>query len=86
MRAAAIDRFDGPAVLKLHSLPVPDLAADEVLIAVNTAGAAGWDAEIRAGWYPGRKPKFPLVLGTDGFPGRQLRRQEVPAQFYCGNS
>src|SRR4051812_1270921 len=66
MRAAAIDRFGSPAVLKLRSLPVPDLAADEVLIAVNTAGVGGWDAEIRAGWWPEGRPRFPVVLGTDG--------------------
>jgi NADPH:quinone reductase len=66
MRAAAIDRFGGPAVLKLRSLPVPDLAADEVLIAVNTAGVGSWDAEIRAGWWPEGRPRFPVVLGTDG--------------------
>jgi NADPH2:quinone reductase len=66
MRAVAIDRFGGPAVLKLHELPVPIPDANEVLIAVHTAGVGGWDADIRAGWWPFGRPRFPIVLGTDG--------------------
>jgi NADPH2:quinone reductase len=66
MRAAAIDRYGGPEVLTIHVLPVPKLDAGEVLIAVHTAGVGGWDADIRAGWSPGGRPHFPLVLGTDG--------------------
>jgi NADPH:quinone reductase-like Zn-dependent oxidoreductase len=67
MRAAALDRFGGPKVLKLHVLPVPAVGPDEVLIAVHTAGVGGWDADMRDGWSPGGgRPQFPLVLGTDG--------------------
>src|SRR5690349_18397954 len=67
MRAAAIDRFGEPDVLKIHELPVPEVGPTEVLIAVHTAGVASWDAEMRDGWWPEKKrPRFPLVLGTDG--------------------
>jgi NADPH:quinone reductase-like Zn-dependent oxidoreductase len=67
MRAAAIDRFGGPEVLTLHILPVPEIDAGEVLIAVHTAGVGRWDADMREGWSPdGKRPRFPLVLGTDG--------------------
>ncbi len=66
MRAAAIDRFGNPAVLTLRHLPVPSIEANEVLIAVDTAGVAQWDADMRTGWWPGRHPPFPLILGTDG--------------------
>lgn len=66
MRAAAIDRFGGPEVLTLHTVPVPEVDANEVLIAVDTAGIGSWDADIRAGWFPEGEPRFPLVLGTDG--------------------
>ena len=38
MRAAAIDGFGGPEVLKLRTLPVPAPAAGEVLIRIDTAG------------------------------------------------
>jgi NADPH:quinone reductase-like Zn-dependent oxidoreductase len=66
MRAAAIDRFGGPEVLTLHTLPVPALDATEVLIAIDTAGVGPWDADMRAGWSPNGRTHFPLVLGTDG--------------------
>jgi NADPH:quinone reductase-like Zn-dependent oxidoreductase len=66
MRAAAIDRFGDPDVLTPHDIPVPVPDPDEVLIAIHTAGVGPWDADIRAGWYPGSEPRFPLVLGTDG--------------------
>jgi NADPH2:quinone reductase len=87
MLAAAIERFGGPDVLTMHTLPVPTLDPDEVLIALDTAGVGPWDAEIRAGWYPGRKPKFPLVLGTDGAGiiaavGSRVRRLKVGDKVY----
>lgn len=66
MRAAAIDRFGGPEVLTLHHLPAPVPDKNEVLIALDTMGVGPWDADIREGWYPNGKPRFPLVLGTDG--------------------
>jgi NADPH:quinone reductase-like Zn-dependent oxidoreductase len=66
MRAAVIDRFGPPDVLKLRMVPVPVPDANEVLIAVHTAGVGGWDADIRAGWWPFGRPRFPIVLGTDG--------------------
>jgi NADPH2:quinone reductase len=66
MRAAALDRFGGPGVLKLHVLPVPSLDPSDVLIAIHTAGVGGWDADMREGWWPEGKPPLPLVPGTDG--------------------
>jgi NADPH:quinone reductase len=87
MRAAAIDRVGGPEVLTLHTLPVPILDADEVLIAVHTAGVGVWDAAIRGGWWPGGRKHFPLVLGTDGSGfvaavGSRVRRFKRGAQVY----
>src|SRR5260221_12885339 len=67
MRAIAIDRFGGPEVLTMHTLPVPVPGASEVLIAVHTAEVGGWDADMRGGWsLRGKKPRFPLVLGGGG--------------------
>jgi NADPH:quinone reductase-like Zn-dependent oxidoreductase len=67
MRAAALDRFGGPDVLTPHVVPVPEIDANEVLIAVHTAGVGSWDADMRDGWWPDpRGPRLPLVLGTDG--------------------
>ena len=88
MRAAAIDRFGGPEELKIHILPVPEIGPKELHIAVHTAGAASWDAEMRAGWWPEGKPEFPLVLGTDGSGtvarvGAQVRGFKLQDEVYA---
>src|ERR1700722_20076476 len=87
MQAAAVDHFGGPEVLTPHVIPVPKIGPSEVLIAVNTAGVGRWDADIRAGWYPGKKPRFPLVLGTDGAGriaevGFRVRRLKIDDEVY----
>jgi NADPH:quinone reductase len=66
MQAAALDHAGGPEVLTLHTLPVPKPGADEVLIAVHTAGVGPWDADIRRHPSDIKHSAFPLVLGTDG--------------------
>src|SRR5262249_47057979 len=66
MRAAAIDRFGPPEALTVEPLPMPELEEAEVLIALEAAGVGSWDAEMRAGWWPGGRPRFPLVVGSDG--------------------
>ena len=88
MPAAAIDHFGGPETLTAHVLPVPKIDAAEVLIALDTAGVGPWDADVRAGWYPGKKPRFPLILGTDGAGvvaevGSRVRRFKVGDQVYA---
>jgi NADPH:quinone reductase-like Zn-dependent oxidoreductase len=67
MRAAALDHGGNPDVLSMHTLPVPEIGANEVLIATDTAGVAVWDASIRQN--PdvyGVHRHLPLILGTDG--------------------
>jgi NADPH:quinone reductase len=90
MFAAAIDRFGGPEEITGHALPVPSLNAGEVLIAVDTAGVGPWDADVREGYFAGRKPHFPLVLGFDGAGtvaavGSRVRRLKVGDEVYSYN-
>lgn len=66
MRAAAINKFGDPEVLKLQTLRVPIPDPHDVLIEVDTAGVGPWDADIRGGWSPGGHIKFPYVLGYEG--------------------
>jgi NADPH:quinone reductase-like Zn-dependent oxidoreductase len=66
MRAVAVDQWGGPEELKLHTLPVPTPGPSDVLIEVDTAGVGSWDAEIRSGWSPGGRIKFPYVPGFEG--------------------
>lgn len=82
MKVAAIDRFGPPAVLKVRELPIPEIAPNEVLIALRASGVGVWDADIRKGWWPEGRPKFPLVMGTDGAgtvaaKGAHVRRFDV---------
>jgi len=87
MRAAAIDRAGGPEVLTLHTVRVPQPDADEVLIAVHTAGVASWDVAIRRHPDAIKNSRFPLVLGTDGSGviaavGSRVTRFKVGDQVY----
>jgi NADPH:quinone reductase-like Zn-dependent oxidoreductase len=87
MRAAVIDRFGPPSVLRVRQVPIPPLAANEVLIKVHTAGVGSWDVDIRGGWWPEGKPKFPIILGTDGSGtiaaiGSRVRRFSVGDKVY----
>jgi NADPH:quinone reductase len=69
MRAVALDKFGGPEAMKIQSLPIPQIEADEVLIRVEAAGVGAWDPFEREGQFVeimGTTPKFPYVLGTDG--------------------
>jgi NADPH:quinone reductase-like Zn-dependent oxidoreductase len=67
MHAAAIDQFGGP--ITTHTLPVPPLDPDEVLLKVEAAGVGVWDPFEREGGFTqmlGREGHFPYVLGTEG--------------------
>src|SRR5258708_24697900 len=69
MRAAAIDRFGGIETIAMHTLPVPEVGPDEILIRVESAGVGAWDPFEREGGFAkrfGTGEKFPYVLGTDG--------------------
>src|SRR5580698_3614 len=69
MRAVAIDEFGGIEKLKTRQLPVPEVAADEILVRVDTAGVGAWDPFEREGGFTkayGMQANFPHVLGSDG--------------------
>jgi NADPH:quinone reductase len=88
MLAAVIDHFGGPNELTLRTLPVPNVGSGEVLIALDTCGVGPWDIHIREGWYPGRRPRFPLGLGADGSgviaaAGSRVRRLRVGDKVYA---
>lgn len=68
MQAVALNQFGGIETLTLHTLPVPEVGPDEVLIWVEVAGVGSWDGDEREGRYAAYlgEPRFPYVLGWDG--------------------
>jgi NADPH:quinone reductase len=86
MKAAAIDRFGAPDVLRLHTMPVPKITSGQLLIRVRTAGVGSWDASIRDGtWAENRD--FPQILGTEGCGtvvavGARVKRFEVGDEVF----
>ncbi|ROR73431.1 NADP-dependent oxidoreductase [Bogoriella caseilytica] len=66
MRAAAIDSFGGPEVLRVREMDRPVVPADGVLVRVISAGVQLTDTAIRAGWTPpGALIRFPQILGNE---------------------
>lgn len=69
MQAAALDRFGGPEVIEVKTLPVPECGEDEILIRVESAGVGAWDHWERQGEMAEMiegGPKFPYIPGSDG--------------------
>lgn len=69
MQAAAINHFGDADTITLQTVPIPTIAADELLIKVAAAGVGAWDATEREGKYDGlfgMPSTFPYVLGWDG--------------------
>ena len=68
MKAAVIDRFGGPEVLRIADVPTPEPRAGEIQIQVAYAGVNPADWKGRAGWLAkieGPEYKFPHVVGFD---------------------
>jgi NADPH:quinone reductase-like Zn-dependent oxidoreductase len=63
MKAAFIEQYGGPEVLKYGDLPDPVAAAGEVVIDVAAASVNAADWKVRAGQY--KYSKFPLTMGRD---------------------
>jgi NADPH:quinone reductase len=88
MKAAAIDRFGGPDVLHLQSLPVPTPAKNELLIQLETAGIGVWDPYVREGELAEGPPHFPQIIGNDGAGevvavGEGVKRLRVGDRVYA---
>src|SRR6202167_1202729 len=64
MKAAVVDTVGPPKTIHIKNVPVPRLARNHVIIALEYAGLGVWDAAQREGsWGPG-KPG--TILGADG--------------------
>ena len=73
MRAAVVDRYGPPEVVRIVELPRPEPRADEVLVRVNAVAVTSGDARIRAARFPAgfgvmaraifgfRRPRRPIL-------------------------
>ncbi|GAB3616129.1 NADP-dependent oxidoreductase [Okibacterium endophyticum] len=64
-RAVRYNRFGGPDVLEIVTLPVPTPGDGEVLLAVRAAGLNPIDSKLRSGVVPQPDPVFPYGIGQD---------------------
>jgi NADPH:quinone reductase-like Zn-dependent oxidoreductase len=65
MRATVIEKFGGPEVFHLATIPVPKIGDRDILVQVHMAGIGIWDPWIAEGGLGGRG-RFPMVIGSDG--------------------
>ena len=71
----------------MAELDVPQVAPDQVLIQVESAGVGKWDTFERDGTFAkmyGGTPHFPNVLGSEG-AGRIVEIGEKVRRFYVGD-
>ena len=64
MKAAYIEQFGGPEVIKYGDLPDPSPGPGQVVVEVFAASVNGADWKVRANHY-GKAAPFPLILGRD---------------------
>ncbi|MDP1749110.1 MAG: NADP-dependent oxidoreductase [Reyranella sp.] len=63
MKAAYIEQFGGPEVLKVGDLPDPSPAPGQIVVDIHAASVNGADWKVCAGEYA--QPSFPVILGRD---------------------
>ena len=88
VQAAAFDPLGEPGVLALRTLPLPEVADDEVLIRVYAASVGDWDAVPRDGSFAPEGSRLPVVPGADGAGtvvavGKQVSRAAVGDVVYA---
>lgn len=66
MKAARIHQYGGADVIRYEDAPIPEIAADEVLIKVSATSFNPFDAKLRAGAFKPFLPiEFPFTLGVN---------------------
>ena len=63
MKAAYIEQFGGPEVLKVGDLPDPSAGPGQIVVDIHAASVNGADWKVCAGEYA--QPSFPVILGRD---------------------
>lgn len=85
MRAAQIERYGGPEVIKVSDVPKPPIQAGHILVDVRAASLNRIDSAIRSGGLAKMMPlKFPVTLGGD-FAGVVAETGEGVTDFKIGD-
>jgi NADPH:quinone reductase-like Zn-dependent oxidoreductase len=71
MRAAVVDRYGGPEVIRIAEIPRPEPGADQVLVRVLAVAVTSGDARIRGARFP---PGFGFLARLVFGLGRPRRR------------
>lgn len=93
MNAVVLDRFGDVDELSVREIAVPAVGAHDILIRVEVAGVASWDAVERRGDYEGVfgiPSTFPYVLGWDASGtvaavGSEVTRFEIGDRVYAAS-
>ncbi|MCF6525776.1 NADP-dependent oxidoreductase [Streptomyces sp. JJ36] len=86
MRAATLDSFGPPEVLRETRLEEPQAGPGEVRVRVRAAGVLPFDVRVRGGWTPPFIPReFPMVLGNE-FAGTVDQAGEGVTGFAPGDA
>lgn len=64
MKAAYIEQFGGPEVIKYGDLPDPSPGPGQIVVDAHAASVNGADWKVRSNHY-GKTAPFPLILGRD---------------------
>jgi NADPH:quinone reductase-like Zn-dependent oxidoreductase len=64
MKAAYIEQFGGPEVVKYGDLPDPSAGPGQIVVDAHAASVNGADWKVRSNHY-GKAAPFPLILGRD---------------------
>ncbi len=84
MKAAYLEEYGSPAVLKFGNVPDPVPGADEVLVDIHAASVNAADWKVRLGSYKPAK-NFPYILGRD-FSGVIRAIGENVDDLYIGDA
>ena len=83
MKAAYIEQFGGPEVVKYGDLPDPSAGPGQIVVDAIAASVNGADWKVRANHY-GKTAPFPLILGRD-FSGMVSALGEGVTDFRLGD-
>ena len=83
MKAAYIEQFGGPEVVKYGDLPDPSAGPGQIVVDAHAASVNGADWKVRSNHY-GKAAPFPLILGRD-FSGVVSALGAGVAEFRLGD-